>query len=178
MTGRQDVNSQQSSNPSPWVSNDYFEPTTKFEESRLGDAKEQLEGFCTIYHRVAFVYHDQQDSKQYQFILSFFFLQHCCPPAKWLLKNQRMYLWSWKNQLNNLIRAMFHKLHTQFIFQISHKQFYWINYFMLNWKYFNFIWWPLNRWPFDVEQLVMYFIRRAWLVCKVKDSGFTTEVIF
>lgn len=107
-----------------------------------------------------------------------FFLQHCCPPAKWLLKNQRMYLWSWKNQLNNLIRAMFHKLHTQFIFQISHKQFYWINYFMLNWKYFNFIWWPLNRWPFDVEQSVMYFIRRAWLVCKVKDSGFTTEVIF
>lgn len=73
MTGRQDVNSQQSSNPSPWVSNDYFEPTTKFEESRLGDAKEQLEGLCTIYHRVASVYHDQQDSKQYQFILSFFF---------------------------------------------------------------------------------------------------------
>lgn len=108
----------------------------------------------------------------------FFFLQHCCPPAKWLLKNQRMYLWSWKNQLNNLIRAMFHKLHTQLIFQISHKPFYWINYFMLNWKYFNFIWWPLNRWPFDVEQLVMYFIRRAWLVCKVKDSGFTAEVIF
>lgn len=35
-------------------------------------------------------------------IVFFFFLQHCCPPAKWLLKNQRMYLWSWKNQLNNL----------------------------------------------------------------------------
>ncbi|XP_052699428.1 leucine-rich repeat-containing protein 61-like, partial [Crassostrea angulata] len=44
---RQDVNSQQSSNPSPWVSNDYFEPTTKFEESRLGDAKEQLEALLS-----------------------------------------------------------------------------------------------------------------------------------
>lgn len=67
---------------------------------------------------------------------------------------------------------MFHKLHTQFIFQIFCKQFYWINYFMLNWKYFNFIWWPLNRWPFDVEQSVMYFIRRAWLVCKVYYWGY------
>ncbi|XP_048733626.2 leucine-rich repeat-containing protein 61-like isoform X2 [Ostrea edulis] len=44
---RQDVNSQQHSTPSPWVSDDYFEPTTKFEETRLGDAKEQLQALLS-----------------------------------------------------------------------------------------------------------------------------------
>ncbi|XP_022334076.2 leucine-rich repeat-containing protein 61-like [Crassostrea virginica] len=40
---RQDVNSQQLAHPAPWVSTDFFEPDKKFEESRLGDAKEQLQ---------------------------------------------------------------------------------------------------------------------------------------
>ncbi|XP_062572394.1 leucine-rich repeat-containing protein 61-like [Saccostrea cucullata] len=40
---RQNSSSQLVSTPSPWVPDDYFQPTTKFEESHLGDAKEQLE---------------------------------------------------------------------------------------------------------------------------------------